>query len=309
MAEISAALVKELREKTGAGMMDCKKALGETNGRLDDAIDWLRKKGIASAAKKSARIAAEGLIAVEASGTAGAIVEINSETDFVARNNEFRAFAAEVARIALAKGGDFEAIRAAKTAMGATVADRLTNLVGTIGENLSFRRSAGIKVSEGVVASYMHSAIAPGLGRIGVLVGLESKGDKEKLRAFGRQIAMHIAAANPQWLDVAAVDPAALKRERDVLAEQARASGKAEDIIAKMVEGRLRKFYEETVLNEQIYVIDGETKVNKAIAAAAKDVGAPIKITEFVRYALGEGIERRQENLAEAVAATLGQKS
>jgi elongation factor Ts len=309
MAEISAALVKELREKTGAGMMDCKKALGETNGRLDDAIDWLRKKGIASAAKKSARIAAEGLIAVEASGTAGAIVEINSETDFVARNNEFRAFAAEVARIALAKGGDFEAIRAAKTAMGATVADRLTNLVGTIGENLSFRRSTGIKVSEGVVASYMHSAIAPGLGRIGVLVGLESKGDKEKLRAFGRQIAMHIAAANPQWLDVAAVDPTALKRERDVLAEQARASGKAEDIIAKMVEGRLRKFYEETVLNEQIYVIDGETKVNKAVAAAAKDVGAPIKITEFVRYALGEGIARRQENLAEAVAATLGQES
>jgi elongation factor Ts len=309
MAEISAALVKELREKTGAGMMDCKKALAETGGRLDDAVDWLRKKGIASAAKKSGRVAAEGLVAVEASGAAGAIIEINSETDFVARNNEFQAFVAEVARIALAKGADVEAIRATKMASGATVADGLTNLVATIGENISIRRASSLKVRDGVVASYMHSAVASGLGRIGVVVALESGGDKEKLRAFGRQLAMHIAAANPQWLEVASVDPSALKREREVLAEQARTSGKAEDIIAKMVEGRLRKFYEETVLTEQIYVIDGETKVTKAVAAASKDVGAPVKIAGFVRYALGEGIERKQENLAEAVASTLGQRT
>lgn len=309
MAEISAALVKELREKTGAGMMDCKKALAESGGRLDDAVDWLRKKGIASAAKKSGRIAAEGLVAVEAAGATGAIIEINSETDFVARNNDFQAFVTEVARIALAKGGDVEAIRAAKMASGLTVADGLTHLIATIGENISIRRASSLKVRDGVVASYMHSAVASGLGRIGVVVALESGGDKEKLRAFGRQVAMHIAAANPQWLEVASVDPAALQREREVLAEQARTSGKAEDIIAKMVEGRLRKFYEESVLTEQIYVIDGETKVTKAVAAAAKDVGAPVKIAGFVRYALGEGIERKQENLAEAVASTLGQRS
>jgi elongation factor Ts len=309
MAEISAALVKELREKTGAGMMDCKKALAETGGRLDDAVDWLRKKGIASAAKKSGRVAAEGLVAVEASGAAGAIIEINSETDFVARNNEFQAFVAEVARIALAKGADVEAIRAAKMASGATVADGLTNLVATIGENISIRRASSLKVRDGIVASYVHSAVASGLGRIGVVVALESAGDKEKLRAFGRQLAMHIAAANPQWLEVASVDPRALQREREVLAEQARTSGKAEDIIAKMVEGRLRKFYEETVLTEQIYVIDGETKVTKAVAAAAKEIGAPVRIAGFVRYALGEGIERKQENLAEAVASTLGQRT
>jgi elongation factor Ts len=292
MAEISAALVKELREKTGAGMMDCKKALAETAGRLEEAVDWLRKKGIASAAKKSGRVAAEGLVAVEAAGNAGAIVEVNSETDFVARNGKFQSFVSEVARIALAKGGDFEALRSAKTPSGATVSEKLAELIGTIGENMTLRRSAGVKVGEGVVCSYMHSAIAPRLGRIGVLVGLESKGDKAKLQALGRQIAMHIAAANPQWLDVAAVDPAVLQRERDVLADQARTSGKSEDIIAKMVEGRLRKFYEETVLNEQVYVIDGETKVNKVVAAAAKDVGAPVKIAGFLRFALGEGIER-----------------
>jgi elongation factor Ts len=308
MADISAALVKELREKTGAGMMDCKRALAETAGRLDDAVDWLRKKGLASAAKKSGRVAAEGLVAVESAGPAGAIIEINSETDFVARNAEFQAFVAEAARIALASGGDADAIRAARMASGATVADGLTNLVATIGENISIRRASLLRVREGVVAGYMHAAAAPGLGRIGVLVALESGGDKERLRAFGRQIAMHIAAANPQWLEVASVDPAALQREREVLAEQARTSGKPEDIVAKMVEGRLRKFYEETVLTEQIYVIDGETKVGKAVSAAAREIGAPIKIGGFVRYALGEGIERKQENLVEAVASTLGQR-
>jgi elongation factor Ts len=308
MAEISAALVKELREKTGAGMMECKKALAETAGKLEEAVDWLRKKGIASAAKKSGRIAAEGLVAVEAAGSAGTIVEVNSETDFVARNNEFKSFVTEVAKIALAKRGDFEAIKATKTASGTTVAEKLANLVGTIGENMTIRRSAGLSVGDGVVSSYMHSAVSPGLGRIGVLVALESKGDKEKLGVFGRQLAMHIAAANPQWLEVGQVDQGALQRERNVLAEQARASGKSEDIIGKMVEGRLRKFYEETVLNEQVYVIDGETKVNKAVAAAAKTVGAPVKIAGFIRFALGEGIEKKQENLADEVAATLGRK-
>jgi elongation factor Ts len=303
MAEVTAALVKELREKTGAGMMDCKKALGQTDGDLEAAVDWLRKSGLAAVAKKAGRVAAEGLVAVAVSGNRGAVVEVNAETDFVARNDQFQGFVREVAAIALQKGGDIEAITTAKLASGATVSDGLGTLVATIGENMTLRRAAGIAVKNGVVSSYVHNATADGLGKIGVLVGLESTGDTTKLAAFGRQVAMHVAAAAPQWTDVSEVAPEALDRERAVLAEQAKGSGKSDDIIAKMVEGRLRKFYEEVVLLDQIFVIDGESRVRKAVEAAAKQVGAAIKVTGFVRFALGEGIERKQADFAAEVAA------
>jgi elongation factor Ts len=306
MAEITAALVKELREKTGAGMMDCKKALAATNGDLEPAVDWLRKQGLAAASKKAGRVAAEGLIGVQTAGKKGAMVEINSETDFVARNDKFQEFVATIAKLALDKGGDIEALKTAAYPGGKTVADKLTELVATIGENMQLRRAATLAVGNGIVASYVHSAAAPGLGKIGILVALESTGAEDKLQALGRQIAMHIAAANPQAVSVDTLDKSAIDRERNVLAEQARASGKPEDIIAKMVEGRLRKFYEEVVLLEQIYVIDGESKVSKAVAEAAKTVGAPVKIAGFVRYALGEGIEKAQADFAAEVAATVG---
>lgn len=307
MAEITAALVKQLRETSGAGMMDCKKALSETGGDLEAAVDWLRKKGLAAAAKKAGRVAAEGLIGVAASGTRGAVVEVNSETDFVARNEAFQNFVAKVAQVALETGGDIEALKAAKyPGTGNTVADELTNMIAKIGENMKLRRAASIVVNDGVVCSYIHNQTAPGLGKIGVLVGLESKGDKAKLETLGRQLAMHIAAAQPQAVDRAGVDASALERERNVLSEQARASGKPEDIIAKMVEGRLRKFYEEVVLLEQVFVVDGETKVSKVLENAAKDVGAPITIAGFVRLQLGEGIEREEQDFAAEVAATLG---
>jgi elongation factor Ts len=306
MAEITAALVKELREKTGAGMMDCKKALGATNGELEPAVDWLRKQGLAAASKKAGRVAAEGLVGVQTAGKKGAMVEINSETDFVARNDKFQEFVATIAKLALDKGGDVEALKTAAYPGGKTVADKLTELVATIGENMQLRRAATLAVANGIVASYVHSAAAPGLGKIGILVALESTGPEDKLQALGRQIAMHIAAANPQAVSVDTLDKSAIDRERNVLAEQARASGKPEDIIAKMVEGRLRKFYEEVVLLEQIYVIDGESKVSKVVAEAAKTVGAPVKIAGFVRYALGEGIEKAQADFAAEVAATVG---
>ena len=306
MAEITAALVKELREKTGAGMMDCKKALAATDGDLEPAVDWLRKQGLAAASKKAGRVAAEGLVGVQTSGKKGALVEVNSETDFVARSDKFQEFVATVAKLALDKGGDVEALKGAAYPDGKTVGDKLTELVATIGENMQFRRVAHLSVPNGVVASYIHSAAAPGLGKIGILVALESTGAEDKLQALGRQIAMHIAAANPQSVSVDTLDKAAIDRERNVLAEQARASGKPEDIIAKMVEGRLRKFYEEVVLLEQIYVIDGETKVSKVIAEASKTVGAPVKVAGFVRYALGEGIEKAQTDFAAEVAATVG---
>ncbi|HYG88258.1 MAG TPA: translation elongation factor Ts [Azospirillum sp.] len=309
MAEITAALVKELREKTGAGMMDCKKALGETNGDLEGAVDWLRKKGLAAAAKKSGRVAAEGLVAVATFGTAGAVVEVNAETDFVARNDKFQAFAAKTAEIALGTSGDVEALKtAAYPGASHTVQDELTGLIATIGENMNLRRAAKLSVSAGVVTSYIHTAIAPGLGKIGVLVALESTGDAAKLTELGKQIAMHVAAARPEALDIADVDASALEREKNVLADQARASGKPEAIIEKMVEGRLRKYYEEVCLLEQTYVIDGETKIRKVVEAASKDVGAPIKLTGFVRFALGEGIEKAQSDFAAEVAAAAGQQ-
>jgi elongation factor Ts len=304
MAEITAALVKELREKTGAGMMDCKKALAEAAGDLEGAVDWLRKKGLSAAAKKAGRVAAEGLVGVAVEGRTGALVEVNSETDFVARNDKFQALVTTVSKLALATGADVDALKAAGfPATGRTVADELTHLVATIGENLSVRRAAGLAVTTGAVASYMHNALAPGLGKIGVLVALESTAGAEPLSALGRQLAMHIAAANPQALDIQSVDPKALDREREVLREQARVSGKPEAIIDKMVEGRLRKFYEEVVLLEQVYVIDGESRVKDVIAATAKQLGAPIKVTGFVRFALGEGIQKDHGDFAAEVAA------
>jgi elongation factor Ts len=305
MAEITAQLVKDLREKTGAGMMDCKKALTETKGDAEAAVDWLRKHGLAAAAKKASRVAAEGLVGVAVVDGKGAVVEVNAETDFVARNEIFQSFVAEVAKLALRNGG-VEALGAAAFPGGGSVAEKLTGLIATIGENMALRRAIRLEVGEGVVAQYVHNAAAPGLGKIGVIVALESAGDKTKLEAFGRQVAMHIAAANPQWVDVGDVDPAALERERAVLSEQASASGRPPDIIAKMVEGRLRKFYEEVVLLEQTYVIDGESKVRKAVEAAAKGVGAPIAIKGFARFRLGEGIEREQGDFAADVKATLG---
>ncbi len=306
MAEITASLVKELREKSGAGMMDCKKALAETNGDLEAAVDWLRKKGLAAAAKKAGRVAAEGLVAVKAEGTTGAAVEVNSETDFVARNETFQDFVQTAAAVAHATGGDVEAVKAAAfPGSDKNVGDQLTALIGTIGENMNLRRAAVLSVEQGVVAAYMHNAVKPGLGKIGVLVALESAGDTAKLEELGKQIAMHVAAANPQFLTVDSVSTEALDRERDVLSDQARASGKPEEIIAKMVEGRLRKYYEEVVVLEQPFVIDPDRKVQKVIDDTAKTIGAPIKMTGFVRFALGEGVEKEEKDFAAEVAAQL----
>ncbi|OIQ90924.1 elongation factor Ts [mine drainage metagenome] len=306
MAEITASLVKELREKTGAGMMDCKKALSETAGDLEAAIDWLRKKGLAAAAKKAGRVAAEGLVAVAAEGTKGAVIEVNAETDFVARNEQFQGFVKSVAATALSNGDNVETLKAAKVASGKTLDEELTALIATIGENMNFRRAKVLSVSQGVVASYIHSATAPGLGKIGVLVALESAGDAAKLADVGKQIAMHVAAATPLFLNVDSVDGAALERERAVLTEQAAASGKPANVIEKMVEGRIRKYYEEVVLLEQVFVIDGETKISKVVENAAKDVGAPVKLVGFARFALGDGIEKEEKDFAAEVAAQLG---
>ncbi|CAK0762940.1 protein chain elongation factor EF-Ts [uncultured Gammaproteobacteria bacterium] len=309
MAEISAAKVKELREMTGVGMMDCKKALVENAGDMEAAVDWLRKKGLAAAARKASRVASEGLVAVATSGTVGAVIELNSETDFVARNDRFQAMAVTMAQAALAgNGNDVEAVRAAQVPGGGqTVAEALTALIATIGENMNLRRSARLEVSQGLVASYVHTSIAPGLGKIGVLVALESAGKVEKLAEVGKQIAMHIAAARPDAVTIDQVDASKLDRERAVLADQARASGKPESIIGKMVEGRLRKYYEEVVLLEQVYVIDGESKVSQVVEAAAKEAGAPITVTGFVRFTLGEGIEKGSADFAAEVAAVAGQ--
>ena len=308
MAEITAQLVKELREKTGAGMMDCKKALAENKGDIEEASDWLRKKGLSAAAKKSGRIAAEGLVGVAAKGTRGAVVEVNAETDFVARNDKFQEFVKATTEMALQASGDVEALKAAKMASGKTVGDELTELVATIGENMNLRRATALSVGQGVVASYMHNALTPGLGRIGVLVALESTAPQDKLAALGRQIAMHVASAKPEALTQGEVDTKALERERNVLAEQARASGKPEAIIAKMVEGRLRKYYEDVVLMEQTYlgppVGEGDMKVAKVIELASMQLGAPVKITGFARFALGEGIEKAANDFAAEVAKT-----
>jgi len=306
MAEVTAALVKELRDKTGAGMMDCKRALGESGGDIEVAVDWLRKKGLAAAAKRAGRVAAEGLVGVATRGTAGAVVEVNSETDFVARNELFQAFVRTVAGVAVGGSGDVEELkRAPYPGTGRTVEGELTELVGRIGENLVLRRSARLAVERGVVASYIHNLLARGLGKIGVLVALESSAPADALAALGRQLAMHVAAATPLYLDVASVPAAALDRERAVLREQAAGSGKTEAIVERMVEGRVRKFYEEVVLLEQVFVIDNETRVGKAIEAAAKAAGAPIRVTGFVRFQLGEGIDRPTADLAADVAAQL----
>jgi len=293
MAEITAALVKELREVSGAGMMDCKKALSENGGNLESAVDWLRKKGLAAAAKKAGRVAAEGLVAVVPADKKAVLVEVNSETDFVARNDKFQDFVSQVAKAAL-NAADVEALKNAKLSDGQTVAEKLTQLVATIGENKNLRRMAKLEVKDGVVATYMHNATVPNMGKIGVLVALESTGDKAKLAALGKQLAMHVAAANPSALDTGSVSQADLDRERAVLSEQARASGKPEEIIAKMVEGRLRKYYEDVVLLEQLYVIDGESRVKQVVEKAAKEIGAPVKVAGFVRMALGEGIAKEQ---------------
>jgi len=307
MAEISAALVKELREKTGAGMMDCKKALVETGGDMESAVDWLRKKGLAAAAKKAGRVAAEGLIGVAVEGTRGTVVEVNAETDFVARNETFQGFVATVAGLAMDAGGDADTlVQRDYPGSGRTVADELTHLVATIGENMSLRRTETVSVGSGVLGSYVHSAQAPGLGKIGVLVALESTADPAALAPLAKNLAMHVAAANPQAVSRDDVDAGALDRERAILAEQARASGKPDEIIAKMVEGRLRKYYEEVCLLEQTYVIDGKSSVGKVVEAAAKDAGAPVTVAGFVRYALGEGIEKKTEDFAAEVARTAG---
>ncbi|HEX7531679.1 MAG TPA: translation elongation factor Ts [Methyloceanibacter sp.] len=296
---ISATMVKDLRDKTGAGMMDCKAALAETSGDMEAAVDWLRAKGLAKAAKKAGRVAAEGLIGLAADAHHAALVEVNSETDFVARNETFQTMAKGIAEAALGAKGDLDKLAAAKFPGGkGTVADTIKEMIGTIGENMTLRRTAYLDVKKGAVASYIHNQMAPGLGKIGVIVALESTGDADALKSFGRQVAMHIAAANPQAVDVESLDQAVVERERAVLSEQAKESGKPANVIDKMVEGRIRKFYEEVVLLAQAFVHDPDTTVAKAIAAAEKAAGAPIKITGFHRFALGEGIDRTSEETA-----------
>jgi elongation factor Ts len=306
MAEITASLVKELREKTGAGMMDCKKALNEVQGDLEKAVDWLRTKGLSAASKKAGRVAAEGLVGVAAEGTRGAVIEVNAETDFVGRNEQFQKFVSAVTRIALEQGGDIVKVASSQfPGTGRDVQAELTNLIATIGENMTLRRAASLAVSDGVVVAYTHNTVAPDLGKIGVLVALESSGDKGKLAPLAKQLAMHVAATNPQSLTVADLDNAVVERERAVLAEKAGQSGKAADIVAKMVEGGLRKFHQEVVLLEQAFVMDGKTKVSKVVDDAAKQVGAPVRIAGFLRFALGEGIEKKSEDFAAEVAAQL----
>ncbi len=308
MAEVTAALVKELREKTGAGMMDCKKALMESDGNLESAVDWLRKKGLSAAAKKSGRVAAEGLIAVDTSGQAGAMIELNAETDFVARNETFQSAARTIAALTLASDGTLETVRALPfPGADRSVVEELTHLIASIGENMTLRRSARLSVDDGVVASYVHSSLAPNLGKIGVVVALESTGNRERLLEVGKHLAMHIAAARPEVVSIEAVDPAALDRERSVLADQARASGRPESIIEKMVEGRLRKYYEEVVLLEQLFVLDGKSRVKTVIENLATELGVPVSVTRFERFALGEGIDRAESNFADEVKAATRQ--
>ena len=299
MADITASMVKDLREKTGTGMMDCKKALVECNGDMEAAVDWLRKKGLSAAAKKSDRVAAEGLVAVASQGNKAVVLEVNAETDFVSRNDKFQGFVAKTVKAALDSGDDFETLKT-------KASDELTNLIATVGENMNMRRMETLSVSEGVVASYIHNAIATGLGKIGVLVALESSADANALNALGKQIAMHVAAASPIALSKDNVDQSMLDREKNVLADQARESGKPEEIIEKMVEGRMRKYYEDVCLLEQIYVVDGESRVAAVVEKAAKELGVPVKLTGFVRFALGEGIEKKESDFAAEVASMAG---
>ena len=305
MTAITASLVKALRDKTGAGMMDCKKALSETGGDMERAVDWLRAKGLAAAARKAGRTAAEGLVGVSADGTAsGALVEVNSETDFVARNADFQRFVADAAGIARSVGGDVEALKEADyPGSGRAVSAELTELAGRIGENLVLRRCAALSVERGLVASYVHNAAAPGMGRIGVLVALRSGAAAGALATLGKQLAMQVAASRPMAASRESVDPAALERERAVLADQARQSGRPDHVIEKMIQGRLRKWYEEVVLPDQLFVIDGKSRVRDAVAAAAKEAGAPIEIAAFARFEIGEGVEKQDTDFAAEVAA------
>jgi elongation factor Ts len=304
MAEITAALVKELREKTGVGMMDCKKALAENNGDLEASIDWLRAKGLSKAAKKADRAAAEGLVGVEGSGNQAAVVELNSETDFVARNEQFQKAAAAYAQLALKVGGDLEKLLASPAPGGGTVKDEITGLIATIGENINLRRSAMLSVGQGVVATYIHNAAAPGLGRVGVLVALESAGNADALNDIGRKIAMHVAATSPLSVSIEEIPADAVAREKAILTEQAKESGKPANVIEKMIEGRLRKFYEEVVLTKQAFVLNPDQTVEAAVKEAEKAAGAPIKLTSFVHFRLGEGVEKKVDDFAAEVAAT-----
>ena len=306
MADITAAMVKDLREKSGAGMMDCKKALNEAAGDMDAALDWLRTKGLAAAQKKSSRTAAEGLVGVATSGTVGAAVEVNSETDFVAKNDQFQAFVKDVTAIALKTGDDIEALKNEAMPQGGTVAEVLTNNVATIGENQSLRRAKRLEVSKGAVVSYVHNQQSPGLGKIGVLVALESEAADETLQSLGRQLAMHIAAAFPKALNEEDLDEAEIERERAIATEKAAESGKPADIIAKMVEGSIAKYRKEHALVSQLFVIDGKTKISDVVAKAGKDAGAEIKLVDYVRFQLGEGIEKEASDFAAEVAAASG---
>ena len=303
MAAISAAMVKQLRDTTGAGMMDCKNALTETAGDMDAAVDWLRTKGLAKAAKKASRVASEGLIGVASEGTSGAVVEVNSETDFVARNEAFQNMVRDIAGVSLKTGGDVDRLNG-ETYPGSDkpIADYVTEMVGTIGENMNVRRTAVLSVGEGVVASYVHNQTASGLGKIGVLVAIESPGDKDQVTGFGRQVAMHVAAINPLALTQDDMDAGVVARERAVYVEQAKESGKPDNIIEKMVDGRMRKFFQESVLLSQTFVVDGENSVEKAAELAAADIGAAVKITGFVRFELGDGIEKDDDDFAAEVA-------
>ena len=305
MTQITSALIQELRAKTGAGMMKCKEALVENNADMEAAIDWLRKKGLAAASKKSGRVASEGLVGLTTSGGTGALMEVNSETDFVARNDQFQQYVSRVTGLALEHAGDMESLSSLDYGQetGRSVSEELTNLIAVIGENMTMRRTATLSVSPGVVVGYMHSAISTGLGKLGVLVAIESDADASALEALGKQVAMHIAAANPQSVSVDDLDPALVDREKNILVAQATESGKPEAVIEKMVEGRLRKFYEESVLLEQVFVIDGESKVKDVVAKAATDLGTSVEVVGFLRFALGEGIEKKEDNFAEEVAS------
>ncbi|MCY7397358.1 MAG: translation elongation factor Ts [Sphingomonas bacterium] len=306
MAEITAASVKELRERTGAGMMDCKKALAENNGEMETAVDWLRAKGLSAAAKKAGRTAAEGLVGVAVEGTRGAVVEVNSETDFVAKNDQFQGFVRDVSQLVLTNGSDIDALGASPYPSGGTVAEALTNNIATIGENQSLRRAAVLEVGQGVVVSYVHNAAAPNMGKIGVLVGLESAAPSDVLTALGKQLAMHIAAANPLALDADSLDPELLTRERAIAVGKAAESGKPAAIIEKMVDGTMAKFAKENALLSQLFVIDGKTPIADIVAAAGKDAGAPITLKGFERFQLGEGIQRETSDFAAEVAAASG---
>ncbi len=306
MAEITAASVKELRERTGAGMMDCKKALAENNGELEAAVDWLRAKGLAAAAKKAGRTAAEGLVGVVVDGPKGAVVEVNSETDFVAKNEQFQEFVRNVANLALATGDDVDALKSAAYPTGGTVEEKLTDNIATIGENQSLRRAALIEVGEGAVVSYVHNAVVPNMGKIGVLVALESAAAADTLQGLGKQIAMHIAAANPLALDADGLDAGLIERERAIAVEKANESGKPANIVEKMVDGTIAKFRKENALLSQIFVIDGKTPVADVIASAAKEAGSPITLKAFERFQLGEGIEKAESDFAAEVAAAAG---